>query len=528
MRIAKVLSLALFSLMLFLITVIFAQPSIVWQKSLGGSNDDGANSIQQTSDGGFIVVGATESNDGNVSGHHAYWDFWVVKLNSSGNIIWQKCLGGGDDDWARSIQKTSDGGFIVAGITWSNDGDVNGNHGWYDFWVVRLNSSGNIVWQKCLGGSDNEEAHSIQQTSDGGFIVAGRSYSNDGDVSGNHGLEDFWVVKLNYSGSIVWQKCLGGSGDDAAISIQQTSDGGFILAGWTDSNDGDVSGSHGDYDYWVVKLNSSGNIVWQKCLGGSGDDAAISVQQTSDGGFIVAGWAESNDGDVSGNHGDYDYWVVKLNSSGNIVWQKCLGGSNEDKAFSIQQTSDGGFIVVGATESNDGDVSGHHGSDSTTDYWVVKLNSSGNIIWQKCLGGSSDDAAFSIQQTSDGGFIVAGWTASNDGDASGNHGNRDFWVVKLSPSGVSENVIVPEQFKLSVSPNPFNSSVKITVPAGARVEVYDLQGRLINKGIQPFAESQRERTFIWQPDETIQSGVYFVKATMKDGRQRMKRAILIK
>jgi len=405
-------------------------PAIEWQKCLGGTADDFANSIQQTSDGGFIVAGETRSNDGDVSGNHGKSDAWVVKLNSLGDILWKKCLGGTGNDYARSIQQISDGGFILTGYTNSNNGDVSGNNGYYDAWVVKLNSSGDILWQKCLGGTYDDYARSIQQTSDTGFILAGYTFSNDGDVSGNHGFGDAWVVKLNSSGDIIWQKCFGGTNEDYAYSIQQTSDSGFIVAGYTFSNDGDVSGYHGYFDYWVVKLNSSGDIEWQKCLGGTYYDYAYSIQQTSNGGFIVAGSTNSNNGDVSGYHGYFDYWVVKLNSSGDIEWQKCLGGTNNDYANSIQQTSDGGFIVAGYTESNDGDVSGYHGGDY--DAWVVKLNSSGDILWQKCLGGTIDDRAYSIQQTSDGGFIVAGFTVSNDGDVSGNHGASDAWVVKLN------------------------------------------------------------------------------------------------
>jgi hypothetical protein len=298
---------------------------------------------------------------------------------------------------------------------------------------VKLNSTGDIEWQKCLGGTEEDIAYTIQQTSDGGFIVAGYTESNDGDISGNHGGGDALVVKLNNSGTIEWQKCLSGTGVDIAYSIQQTSDEGFIVAGYTSSNDGDVSGNHGGHsDAWVVKLNSSGDIEWQKCLGGTSDDYAYCIQQTSDGGFIVAGYTKSNDGDVSGNHGGgSDYWVVKLNSIGDIEWQKCLGGTDWDKANSIQQTSDGGFIVAGYTDSNNGNVSGYHGLG---DAWIVKLNSTGDILWQKCLGGTNWDFANSIQQTNDGGFIVAGGTRSNDGDVSGYHGvgGGDFWVVKLN------------------------------------------------------------------------------------------------
>ena len=215
-----------------------------------------------------------------------------------------------------------------------------------------------------------------------------------------------------------------------------------------------------------------------------------------------------------------------IRDRGNIEWQRCLGGSGADIAYSIQQTIDGGFIVAGYTESNDGDVSGNHGC---WDYWVVKLDSSGDIEWQRCLGGSRYDMAYSIQQNADGEFIVAGYTESNDGDVSGNHGSADYWIIKLSHDvGINKNETASKKLKLSVSPNPFNSSCIITAPSGAKLEIYDLRGRLISKGIQPFAESQGKRTFIWQPDEAIQSGVYIVRATMENGWQKVKRVVLIR
>ncbi len=555
----------IFSLALLLFAAVcLAQPSLVWQRSLGGSFHDEAYSIQQTSDGEFIVAGWSASNDGDVSGHHGstdYSDSWVVKLNSAGDIEWQKCLGGSDWDYAYSIQQTSDSGFIVAGASNSNDGDVSGNHGYGDYWVAKLNSAGALVWQRALGGSDEDEASSIQQTSDGGFIVAGYSYSNDGDVSGNHGNGDYWVVKLNSAGDIEWQKCLGGSDWDYAYSIQQTSDGGFIVAGWSSSNDGDVSGNHGYDDYWVVKLDSSGDIEWQKSLGGSDWDEASSIQQTTDGGYIVAGASESNDGDVSGNHGSYDYWVVRLNSAGALVWQRALGGSDEDEASSIQQTSDGGYIVAGYSYSNDGDVSGHHESTDESDYWVAKLNSAGALVWQRSFGGSGGDGALSIQQTSDSGFIVAGGSASNDGDVSGWHEGydsygdptSDYWVVKLSPEeGISEGNegLQPLAYTISAYPNPFNSSCEITlsgVNKGAcslvdgTVEIYDLRGNVVftnavgarsprpmQKGAETAPLQNGARTFIWHPNKSIASGIYLVRATTDDGRTTTKRVILIK
>jgi hypothetical protein len=410
-------------------------PALEWQKSLGGSSDDRAESIQLTNDGGFITAGSSESIDGDISGNHGKNDFWVVKLDSALNILWQKSLGGSENDRPHSVQQTFSGGYIIAGQSASSDGNVSYNHpDWEgyptaDYWIVRLGASGNIAWQISLGGNDYDAAKAIYQTTDGGFIVAGSSNSNNGNVTGNHGNSDYWIVKLSDAGSLVWQKCLGGSGYDNASSVLQTVDGGIVVAGYSSSNDGDVSGNHGGDDGWIVRLDATGNIQWQKCLGGSDDDRLNSIEQTIDGGFIIAGESESNDGDVSGNHGSNDGWIVKLNVSGDIEWQHAFGGSNYDKAKFIQQTTDGGFLVAGYSESHDGDVTINQGE---YDYWIVKLDSAGNMEWQKSLGGSDADEANCIRQTVDGGFIVAGASESNDGDVSGNQGDYDCWIIKYS------------------------------------------------------------------------------------------------
>ena len=551
----KMRNMMIFTLALLLCaSVCLAQPAIEWQHSLGGSDYDGAFSIHQTGDGGYIVAGWSECNDGDVSGWHEGYDewgyptsdYWVVNLDSSGEIEWQRSLGGSSSDEAYSIHQTSDGGYIVAGGSQSNDGDVSGNHGEEDYWVVKLDTSGSIEWELSLGGSDVDRAHFIHQTNDCGYIVAGYSWSNDGDVSGNHGYADSWVVKLDSSGEIEWQRCLGGSDYDVARSIQQTGDGGYIVAGGSQSNDGDVSGHHGEHDYWVVKLDSSGSIEWQNCLGGSYYDRAYSIHQTDDNGYIVAGRSESNDGNVTGHHGtpgDYgDYWVVKLDTSGSIEWQRSLGGSYDDWAYSIHQTGDGGYIVAGVSWSIDGDVSGNHGY---ADYWVVKLNSSGEIEWQHCFGGIDWDWASSIQQTDDGGYIMARFSESNDGDVSGNHGDCDYWVVKLSPDsvGISEDKKLLKSLAYSIAafPNPFNSSVAITAPAGAELEIYDLRGTLRLRSVPDAAVAElaeasdgstgsptNTRTFIWTPDETIASGIYIVKARTEDGGTAMKRVVLVR
>ena len=423
-------------LLVLLIPIGSATPNmtIEWQKCFGGSElDYAASNIIQTSDGGYFVAGKTSSHDGDVSGNHGMEDFWVIKLNPAGDLQWQKCLGGSRDDEAHAAIQTTDGGFLVSGYTESNNGNVSGNHGDQDVWVVRLNQTGDLQWQKCLGGTGSDISHGAIQTSDGGFLIAGETASNDGNVSGNHGSLDFWIIKLNAEGGIQWQKCLGGSGVDGSFSISsiQTRDGGYLVAGESASHDGDVSGNHGGTDLWVVKITSTGSIEWQKCLGGTRNDGAWSagLLEAADGGYVIAGETASTDGDVSGNHGNRDSWVVRLNQTGNIEWERCLGGPDEELTSSISQTSDGGYLVSGGTSSDSGHVSGNHGN---TDFWLVKILPSGAPEWQKCFGGSKNDGAYAASglEVTDGGFIMAGETLSKDGDVSGNHGNGDFWVVK--------------------------------------------------------------------------------------------------
>ncbi|MDR2457637.1 MAG: hypothetical protein LBD41_04065 [Clostridiales Family XIII bacterium] len=418
-------------LLLFFTSVVKAKsvaPNIEWQKSFGGNNNEQSMSIQNTSDGGYIIAGFSDSNDTNVTENHGSLDFWIVKINSRGNMQWQKSLGGSNDDTARTVLQTVDGGYLVAGASKSNDGDVKGNHGKNDCWIVKLDTQGNIQWQKSLGGSDDDTVVFSQLTLDGGYIILGTSSSKNGDVTGNHGKADVWLVKLDSTGTIQWQKSLGGRQDELARSLQITPDGGYIISADSQSKNGDLTENHGKNDFWIVKLDSQGNIQWQKSLGGSDKDYANFIQITSDGGYIIAGASSSKDGQVTGNHGNVDYWIVKLDSQGNIQWQKSVGGSQNEYANSLLITRDGGYIIVGLSDSNDGDVAGNHGK---FDQWIVKLDSQGTIQWQKCLGGDELDVALSAQTTSDGGTIIAGSTISTNGDVSKNYGSFDFWIVKL-------------------------------------------------------------------------------------------------
>ncbi len=367
-------------------------PVTTWAKTYGAGGDDYANSIQQTSDGGYIVAGASYPG---ASGY-SYGDLWVLKLRIDGTVDWQKTYGGSDVDFGGLIQQTADGGYIVAGTTYSF-GAGNG-----DLWVLKLFSDGTEDWQKAYGGSGNDSASSIQQTSDGGYIVTGTTYSFGA------GNGDLWVLKLKSDGTVDWEKTYAGYYNrDSASSVQQTSDGGYIVAGSSE-----IIGT--GFDIWVLKLNGEGAVDWQKTYGGSADDYASSIQQTSDGGYILAGYTVTIQDETA--------LVMKLDSGGNVLWGKTYDGPGDEYASSVQQTADGGYIVTGTI------YPGSHGN-TLGDLWVLKMRNDGTVDWQKTYGGSGNDSASSIQQTSDGGYIVAGGTKSFGA------GMYDFWVLKLDSNG---------------------------------------------------------------------------------------------
>jgi uncharacterized repeat protein (TIGR01451 family) len=422
-------------------------PAIEWQKCFGGNKNDKISSTAITSDGGYIFVGESTSTDYDLAGlpihggSDFYPDIWVVKVAQSNTIEWQKRLGSSGSEVAKSIIQTNDGGYIISGITNANGGDVSGFYGAEDAWVVKLSASGSIQWQKCYGTTGQEVACSLTQTRDGGYIFAGYVFSQD-TTTNTYGYRrgyEGWVVKISNLGAIEWEKLIGTYGGwEEFNSVRQTSDGGYILAGKISTPDTTLHSHLGSFDAWIVKLSPLGMVEWQKCLGGATFDVAYSVIQTTDGGYVVAAETRNIDnGDVTGGHGGFgDFWVVKLSKLGIIQWQKTFGGSQGDRAYSIIQTPDGGYIAAGLGESNDGDITHSHGS--WADGLVLKLSEQGVVQWYKCLGGSFHETLSSIIATPDGGYLASGSTSSSDFDVNGYHYNNnrnemDAWVVKLTP-----------------------------------------------------------------------------------------------
>ena len=411
-----------------------APPVFDWQYCLGGSSYDAATKILLTSDGGYILVGTTNSNNGNVSGNHGASDVWVVKLDATGAFLWQKCLGGNKVDAAVSALEMPGGNIFVLATANSNNGNVTNNHGGNtntsDVWLVSLDPSGSLLWKKTFGGSSFDAAHALLKTSDNNLLIGASTESNNGDVTGHHGGEDFWLVKVDTLGNMIWQKALGGSGADVCNAIIETNDG-YIASGSSSSNNCDVTGNRGGNDFWIVKTDYNGDIVWENSYGGTSNESAFSSMLNDNGNIVIAGYTSSSDSDIIENHGSSEFWLLELDPAGMKVMQSTFGGSNSDLAFSILKADADGYLLAGTTTSNDFDLlnSQYHGGE---DCWLMKTDFAGNLIWSRAYGGSSSDRAFSVVQTIDGGYIIAGYTQSNNGNVSGNHGANDLWVAKLS------------------------------------------------------------------------------------------------
>jgi hypothetical protein len=355
---------------LFLVSTAIADPGdTLWTRTYGGDNMDWFFEVQQTSDGGYVAVGYTDSFGAGRS------DVYLVKTDANGDTLWTRTYGWIYDEWGTSVRQTTDGGYIVAGMT--------GEFIDYDFYLVKTDANGDTLWIRTYGGSGGEEAYSVQQTTDGGYIVAGLTDSfGAGDI-------DFYLVKTDANGDTLWTRAYGGGDWDIAWSVQQTSDGGYVIAGVTES----FSGGD-DRDVYLVKTDSSGDTLWTRVYGGVSLDVGESVQQTTDGGYMITGHTYTPETDE-------DFWLLKTDADGDTLWTRTYGGIGGENGFCGQQTTDGGYIMTGYTNSFGA------GGD---DVYLVKTDANGDTLWTRTYGGSSYDGGSFLQQTTDGGYIVSGYT----------------------------------------------------------------------------------------------------------------------
>jgi hypothetical protein len=362
-----------------------------WMKTFGETGDDCGYSVLQTPDGGYIVTGYAELDD-----------VWLIKTDGNGNKIWDRTFGGPDFEWGgQSVQQTTDKGYIIVGITNSFGA------GGYDVWLIKTNSIGKEIWNKTFGGRDLDCGFSVQQTTDGGYIIAGQTQSfGAGDW-------DFWLIKTDDNGNKIWDRTFGGADSDEGHSVLQTTDGGYIIVGstWSFSNGGFV------YDVWMIKTDGNGNEIWNKTFGGTGSDEGWCIQQTTDGGYVIAG----SSGTLGGN---MKFWLIKTNSNGVEIWNKKFGGPDNYLSYFVQQTSDGGYIIIGEK---------HPTWDINGDVWLVKTDGNGTKEWERTFGGPYWDEGRCVQQTIDGGYIIVGYTCASYGL------NGDVWLIKTDEHGSISN-----------------------------------------------------------------------------------------
>ena len=456
---------------------IFAQtPDIEWQNTIGGNKEDVIYSCKKTLDGGFILGGtSTSASSGDKSennmGLSATTDYWIVKTDATGNIEWENTIGGNKDDVLRDVIQTADGGYLAGGYSVSGIGGdkTEGRLGppfYSDYWVIKLNASGEIIWQNTIGGIFDDHLISLIENADGTFYLGGESSSEAGiDKAEYSYANDIWIVKINSVGNIIWQSTISGLQGEYFQKMKVTADGGLIIGAYSYSNAGlDKSeGSYGTYDYWIVKLDTSGNIEWENTIGGNNPDYLNDITEIPGGGYLLIGASSSDaSGEKSttafGGLGYDDYWIIKLDVNGNVLWEKIYGGDSGDYATCVTILPDGNFLIGGNSSSQ---ISGNKTTNTfefTTDIWIIKIDGDGNMIWENSIGGDGDDYVLEMPLTADGGVLLGGFSFSSlSGDKTeANVGgtSSDFWMIKLeseicpAPVGLYADNITPNKATL--------------------------------------------------------------------------------
>ncbi len=451
-----------------------AQPAIDWLKCYGGSGNEGVQDVIVASDGDYVFTGNSSSVNGDIpSGANlGDRDIWTVKINkANGAIIWQNNAGGEGSDVGNVVLEESD--YIYSlGSSYSNTAPVP-TVGGTDLALVVLDKTiGSFNTYYGFGGTDHDQINAARFAGSKP-IVAGRSQSNDGFFPSNNGTADAFVINLTDG----WKPILGGSDQDGFEGMDIDALGNIVACGYSHSGNGDITGAKGGSDGFVVKLDPAGSVLWKKNFGGTADEGCNAIVAVPDGGYVFVGYTQSALGDVGTPKGDADFWIVKLNTNGNIVWKNSFGGSGNDRAYAIAIDTDGGYVITGRTDSDDGDVmSGHKGG---TDIWLIKVDVDGNLLWEQTFGGTGRDLARSVAVAADGSYILGGITGSSDGDFSGAgyHGGDDAFVIKTKATGTGI-IDAGFQFTIKLYPNPANESISIDgITEGTGITLAHISGQ---------------------------------------------------
>jgi hypothetical protein len=516
----------------FIILIIAAVPhifafgqnmEITWQSCFGGTGQDIAYDIIEVP-GGYFITGYTWSIDGDIYFNNGLLDGWLIKTDTVGNILWEKTYGGSSGDGFFRIFPDISGNYLIVGGSGSSDGDISYNPypGSESFWIVKIDIEGNIIWDKIVGGSYGDKIWNASSTLDGGVVAIGQTTSDDGDVSVFYGYKDTWMVKLSTEGEVEWDYTIGTGWFDIGQAIIQTSDGGYLAGSNSIILEGAVGNitcippSYGYVTGVLSKFDANMSVQWQRCFGGNNHDAIVGMLELDDG-YILTGSTESTN--IPGHKGDGDVWVVRIDFDGNIIWQKAFGGSRNEAGYNIFTSEDGGFIVAGITQSNNGDVSGNHGiSEHYTDIWMFKINGDGILQWQQCFGGAGREEIYKgVVRKSDNNFVIAGVTSygpSHDVGCTpygGNSGlDKDFWVFEILNDDTVNIVTPPASAReIKVYPNPATTETWLQLPENitlekARVELYSPTGRLLCKA-QPTSYFHKIET------ANLPKGLYLVR-----------------
>ncbi|GAB3835889.1 T9SS type A sorting domain-containing protein [Hymenobacter jeollabukensis] len=473
-------------------------PTKLWDRVIGGVGEEVAQVIRPTPDGGYVVGGLSGSpvSGDKTQGNRGFKDYWIVKCDANGTKQWDRTFGGDREDGLVDLKPTADGGYILAGSSFSDaTGDKTQNSkSFYDYWVIKLDAQGNKMWDRDFGGDGQDLLASVHQTTDGGYILSGTSTSNvsvDKSQPSPFGAA-YWVVKLDAQGTKLWDRTYGSDRECELGRLIPTADGGYLLGG---STVGGVSGdktqpTKGGHDYWLIKLDAQGNKVWDRDLGGSDSERLADLVQTADGGYLIGG---SSGSPVSGdktlpNRGIrsfQDYWVIRLDAQGTKLWDQVVGGSENDELSTLLLTADGGCVLGGLSLSG---VSGEKTQASQGDYdaWVVKLSATGQKQWDAGFGGTRLEMLRSLTQAPDGTLLLAATSGSPvSGDKTQpSRGMEDYWVLKLS--ALPTAAATARRAALGLYPNPARRAVHFTVPAdaprhGLQLRLLDATGRVVQQ-----------------------------------------------